>query len=230
MNTTLPEHSFLKQVKELCEKNGTVLIFDEMITGFRFSKGGAQEFFGVTPDLACFGKGLANGFPLAALVGKRSLMELLEDLFFSFTFGGETLSLAAANAVLDKLDREPVVETLLKRGDHLISSLNEVIKENDATAMFSIQGHPSWTFLTLEDAGPYSSMEIKTLLLQKLFERGILCLGTHNLSYAHQPGDIETLVATYAAVLPELQACVNDRTLHTELRCEALTPLFTPRA
>ena len=80
-----------------------MLVFDEMLTGFRFAPGGAQEYFGVTPDLASFGKALANGFPLSAIVGKREILELMPTIFFSGTFGGETLSLAAATVVLDRM-------------------------------------------------------------------------------------------------------------------------------
>lgn len=73
-----------------------MLVFDEMITGFRFAPGGAQELFGVVPDLATFGKGMANGYPLSAIAGRAEIMDWMEEVFFSFTFGGETLSLAAA--------------------------------------------------------------------------------------------------------------------------------------
>ena len=108
-----PRDGFLEAVKALAHKHGALLIFDETITGFRFANGGAQELFGVTPDLACFGKGLANGFPLSAIVGRRDIMKLFAGgIFFSFTAGGEALSLAAAKATLLKLKREPVCQRL----------------------------------------------------------------------------------------------------------------------
>src|SRR5574341_817412 len=95
MNTTEPKDGFLEKVRELSRQHGAVFIFDETITGFRYANGGAQEYFGVTPDLATFGKGLANGYPVSALAGKAEIMRLMEEIFYSFTFGGETLSLAA---------------------------------------------------------------------------------------------------------------------------------------
>src|SRR2546426_4552885 len=91
MNLVEPENGFLENLKELTHAHGALLIFDETITGFRFAKGGAQEYFGVTPDLATFGKGMANGYPLAAVAGRAEFMHLMEEVFFSFTFGGETL-------------------------------------------------------------------------------------------------------------------------------------------
>ena len=87
----------LKGLRDCCDENGILLIFDEVITGFRFANGGAQELFGVTPDLSCFGKGIANGFPISVIAGKREIMEGFKEVFFSGTFGGELLSLTAAN-------------------------------------------------------------------------------------------------------------------------------------
>ena len=103
---TEPEANFLRRLRELCSQHGTVLIFDEMITGFRLANGGAQELYSVMPDLTCLGKGMANGFPLAAVVGHPDIMAKMEDIFFSGTFGGETLSLAAANALYRKNTKE----------------------------------------------------------------------------------------------------------------------------
>ncbi|MDD2859397.1 MAG: aminotransferase class III-fold pyridoxal phosphate-dependent enzyme, partial [Candidatus Nanopelagicales bacterium] len=88
MTSSFPDAGYLEAVRELTTRHGIVLVFDEMLTGFRLAPGGAQELFGVTPDLAAFGKGLANGFPLSAIVGRRDLMMLMESIFFSGTYGG----------------------------------------------------------------------------------------------------------------------------------------------
>ena len=117
-----PAPGFLQGVRDLCTKHGAVLIFDEMVTGFRWAKGGAQEYFGVTPDLATFGKACANGFPLAFLCGKHDLMEHADVI--SGTFGGEALSLAACSAVLDIYQHEPIIETLWARGRQLQDGFN----------------------------------------------------------------------------------------------------------
>src|SRR2546422_4445450 len=84
-----PAPGFLEGVRDLTHRHGALLVFDEIVTGFRFGLGGAQEYFGVTPDLACFGKGMANGLPISAIVGRADVMKLFEEVFFSFTFGGE---------------------------------------------------------------------------------------------------------------------------------------------
>ena len=106
MNTAEPPPGYLQGLKELVHRHGALLIFDEIITGFRWSIGGAQARYGVTPDLACFGKAMGNGMPISAVVGRADIMRLMEDIFYSGTFGGETLSLAAAIATIDKIERE----------------------------------------------------------------------------------------------------------------------------
>ena len=95
------------------------MIFDEIITGFRWSLGGAQAYYGVAPDLACFGKAMGNGMPISAVVGRADIMRIMEDIFYSGTFGGEALSLAAAIATIDKIERENVTERLWQVGGDL---------------------------------------------------------------------------------------------------------------
>lgn len=229
MNIVEPQAGFLLGVKTLAHAHGALLIFDETITGFRFAVGGAQEYFGVTPDLATFGKGLANGYPVSAVAGRRDVMKLMEEIFFSFTFGGEALSLAAAKATLTKLKSEPVVATLKARGLAIIAGIRSIINDERLEDLFSVSGHPSWSFLNLRDARGASAFETKTLLMQELHQRGILSLGTHNLSYAHSEADIEALLAVYAEVLPLIGRTLDDGTLRQVLRCEPLLPLFKLR-
>ena len=117
-----PNEGFLEGIRSLCTEHGAVLIFDEMVTGFRWANGGAQEYFGVTPDLATFGKACANGFPLSFVCGKADLMQHADVV--SGTFGGEAVSLAACNAVLDIYKTEPIIETLWARGEQFQSGFN----------------------------------------------------------------------------------------------------------
>lgn len=128
-----PNPGFLEGLSKLCAGYGIVLIFDEMVTGFRWANGGAQEYFGVTPDLACFGKACANGYPLAFLCGRRELMEHADVI--SGTFGGEAISLAACEAVLGIYQSEPVVKTLWDRGKQLQDGFNDIAKNGGAYAV-----------------------------------------------------------------------------------------------
>lgn len=229
MNVAEPAPGFLEGLKERAHRHGALLIFDETITGFRFANGGAQELFGVTPDLATYGKGLANGYPLSAVAGRAEVMRLMEEIFFSFTMGGETLSLAAAKATLDKLKREPVLATIDERGAAVLRGVEKIIAENGIGDFVSLAGRPCWSFLLIKDTPDYSSYEIKTLFLQEMLARGILTFGTHNMSYAHSEADVETLLAAYREVAPILGEAVRNRALKQLLKCEPLQPLFKVR-
>jgi len=229
MNSTEPKDNFLEKVKELTHKNSAVFIFDEIITGFRYSNGGAQEYFGVIPDLATFGKGLANGYPLSAITGKAELMHLMEEVFFSFTFGGETLSLAAAFATMTKLQKGPVIKTIWEQGRKVVNGINMLIDKYELQDVLSTCGKPCWSFLVFKDTNICSQWELKTLFLQEVFARGILTIGTHNMSYAHSDKDVERLLQVYDDVFAIIKEVTEKRNLKDWLKTEPLVPLFKIR-
>ncbi len=229
MNFEYPEDDFLEKVKDLVHKNNALLIFDETITGFRYSLGGAQKLFNVIPDLATFGKGMANGYPLSAIVGSNKVMKKVEDIFFSGTFGGETLSLASANAVIDKYKKKQVTQHFLEVGSYLLEQLNKLIDGENLEDIFWTSGHPSWSFLHIKGQDNFSTFEIKTYFLQEMFKRGILILGSHNLSLAHTKKEVDILLKAYAEVLPMIKRNVNNQTLLEKIQGEVLKPLFKVR-
>jgi glutamate-1-semialdehyde 2,1-aminomutase len=229
MNVVEPQPGFIAGVKELTHKHGAVLVFDETITGFRYANGGAQELFGVTPDLATFGKGLANGYPVSAVAGRREIMKLMEEIFFSFTFGGEALSLAAARATLKKLQTQDVVGTIRRRGERLLAGVRERLARHGIGDFVTASGHPAWSFLVVKDAGQVSQWHTKTLLMQELFERGVLAYGSHNMSFAHSDADIDYLLRVYDEVFPLLRSAVLEGRMSQLLRCRPLEPLFRVR-
>ena len=229
MNIEYPKDNFLEKVKELTHNNKALLIFDETITGFRYSIGGAQKLFNVIPDMATFGKGMANGYPLSAVMGTNDIMQKVEEIFFSGTFGGETLSLAAANAVIDKYIEKSVVDHFSIIGIYLLECLNKLIDDNNLNDIFWTSGHPSWSFLHIKDQHKYNSYKIKTFLMQEMFKRGILTLGLHNLSFSHSKKDIDKLISNYAEVLPMIKIHVDNNSLIENIQGEILEPLFKVR-
>jgi glutamate-1-semialdehyde 2,1-aminomutase len=229
MNTIEPNTGFLEGVKRLALKNGAILIFDETITGFRYANGGAQEYFGVSPDLAIFGKGMANGYPVSAVTGRAEIMKLMEEVFFSFTFGGETLSLAAALTTMTKLQQEQVVKTLWEQGGKIKKGVNSLIKKHNLENVLSITGKDCWSFLIFKDTGIYSEWELRTLFLQEVFVRGVLTLGTHNMSYAHSDEDISKLLKVYDEVFGVIKDVVEKKSLDIRLQTKPLVPLFKIR-
>jgi len=229
MNFEHPEGDFLNNVKELAHKNGALLIFDETVTGFRYSLGGAQELFNVIPDLSTFGKGMANGYPISAVVGRADIMKLMEEIFFSFTFGGETLSLAASLATMTKMQNKPVIETIKKSGQKLLDGITKIIDENELNDIFHIGGQPTWTILGMKDTEKYCSWTLKTLFLQEMLKRGILTLGSHETTYAHSDEDIDKLLKSYHEVMPILKNGIRNERVIELLDCNPLTPLFKVR-
>ena len=218
MRVEPPQAGFLERVRELCTHNGAVLIFDEIVTGFRFANGGAQELFGITPDLAVFAKGMSNGFPLSALVGRKEFMQPLATVHASLTYGGETLSLAAAKATLEKYRREPVISTIKSRGKRLLAGMVPLIQRHGLAEVFVVGGDPALPFMLPRAGLGFSEPEIRTYFLQEMFARGFLVLGAHAISYAHTEKDIDRLLAAYAEVLPGLAAAIRDTTLPSLLR------------
>jgi glutamate-1-semialdehyde 2,1-aminomutase len=229
MNLHYPDPGYLQAVKDLCHQHGALLIFDEIITGFRFSTGGAQALFSVTPDLATFGKGMANGYAVSAVVGRKDIMLLMEDIFFSGTFAGETLSLAATKATLTKISNLPVIEHICALGEQLKQGLKELLTEMGDPLWLNLTGHPTWSFLQILDSPPYSSWQLKSLFSQEMSQRGILLGGSHNLNYSHQASDIKMLLSAYKEVLDILADTIKQKNFDSKFRGKVLQPLFKVR-
>ena len=229
MTNEFPENKFLEKTKKLCRKYGAVLIFDETITGFRFSKGGAQEVFQVTPDLSTFGKGIANGYPLSVVCGSREIMREMENIFFSGTFGGELLSLAAANVVLGMHQKDEISPRLNKYGEELSQDLQKVIDQSDMNGLLEIKGHPTWKFLEWKDGGEFTAPELKTFFMQEMFRSGILILSTHNVTLAHNKKIRGVIISKYERVLTLMKKAINSGNLKDKLEVVPLKPLFKVR-
>ncbi len=220
-----PRRRFLHELKRLCHERGALLIFDEMWTGFRLALGGAQEFFGVSADLACFSKAVANGMPLSVLTGRRDVMALLEhEVFFFTTFGGEALSLAAAAATLDVLEAQQVPGHLARLGVRLQEGLRALIGQHGPQGLDCV-GYPCRTLLR---SGPElgDALLIKSFVQQELLRRGVLWGGFHNLSFAHTDADLTYTLAAYGDVLAELRVALAANDLATRVRGRPVAPVF----
>jgi glutamate-1-semialdehyde aminotransferase len=187
-----PPDGYLQAAIDVAHSCGALFVLDEIVTGFRYALGGAQERYGIRPDLACFGKGMANGFPLAAVVGSADAMRAFERIFFSMTYSGETVSLAAALATLNLLRSEPVIERLWALGTELRRGLADLV----AGAEFEVEllGNPPRSALQ------FGSPELRGLWLQETHKRGVLFGGPMFPCYRHSDADVrQTLDAAAAA-------------------------------
>ena len=207
--TEAPAPGFLEGVRDLCHENGAVFILDEIRSGFRMAPGGAQEYLGVTPDLATFSKAMGNGYAISALVGRREIMGDGTRGLFSATFFTNPLEMAAALAVLDILEREPVIEHLWRLGGLLQDGLRELAARSGLP--LEVTGYPPMPFLQfrLEEA------ERNQLATQEFFAqacaRGVYLHPGHHwfVSYAHTEADVHATLEACAAALKETEAVVG---------------------
>ena len=185
--------SFVEQARTLTKKHGSLLIFDQILTGFRLGLAGAQEFFGVLPDLSTYGKAIANGFPLAVFGGRREYMSALDQVMITTTHAGETLSLAAAKATLRVMESEPVFEHIRQMGIRLMEGFDALASQSGLPAKST--GLPQAPALSFSD-DPDEDQAQRTVFFRELLRQGVFPSRMFLMSYAHKEGDVdETLAA-----------------------------------
>ncbi|WP_274425401.1 glutamate-1-semialdehyde 2,1-aminomutase [Chelativorans sp. YIM 93263] len=203
-----PPAGYLQALQRLCHENGALLILDEMITGFRWHKAGAQAVYGVVPDLSCFGKALGNGFALSALAGKREIMRLggLDQsdrprvFLLSTTHGAETHALAAGIATMEVYAREPVIEHLYRQGRKLREGITDSAQRHRVRDFFRVVGRDCCLAYATSDRDGQPSQAFRTLFLQEIIRRGILAPSLV-VSYTHGDAEIEQTIEAVDAAL-----------------------------
>lgn len=221
-----PKPGFLKEVARLTRKNGALLIYDEVVTGFRVSLGGAQEHYGVTPDLACFAKAMANGYPVSAVVGKREIMKVFDDVFFSFTFGGEALSLAAALATIKKIKSHKVIAHIWRQGKKLKDAVNESARSLGLSANIDCIGLPPHTVIRFLDAKGQDSLVMRSLFQQEMVKRGILFLTGFNICLSHSDQDVKETIEACRQALEIMAAGLKKNNLKDLLEGPPVEAVF----
>lgn len=221
-----PKEGYLEEVARLCKENGTLLIFDEMWTGFRLALGGAQAYFGIKPDLAVYSKAVANGMPIAFLTGRKDVMDHFNtDVFFFTTFGGEALSLAATMATLDELEKHDVPADLARKGQKLMDGYNALVSKFGMEAYTLCKGYPCRTTVALLPAAG-NALEVKAYFQQEMVKRGVLWQGNHNMMAAHSDQDIEYTLKAYEAVLPLVKEAIEGGDVASKLKGKPLEAVF----
>lgn len=224
---TACQNSFLHEVQKMAKHYGALLMFDEIISGFRFSLGGAQELFDVTPDLSSFAKAISNAIPLSAIVGKKEYMSLLDKTFFSFTYGGDCIGLAAANACIPKIKIKKVPDHLNKVGKILKDGINKSAKENNLEDYIQCIGFPCRSILSIQGNGIYDDLELKTYIQQELFRRGILWAAYHAISWSHKKKDIVKTLNAFDEIFNDLRKIIVTRKkISNYLEGKTVQPVF----
>ena len=223
-NIALPAPGFLESVRRMTSDNGSLLVFDEIITGFRLARGGAQEAFGVVPDLACVGKALANGMPLSALVGRGDIMQTVHRVGYGITYRGETLSLAAARACLEIFEREPVAKRLAATGAALRSLYHEARNRIGVdTTLIGPDARQSFAFAGSRRITP---LGCQTLFVQECLKRGVLTNGNVLPCLAHDEAAVARSAQVFAESLEVVARAVAAERLDGFLQVPPLPVFF----
>jgi len=221
-----PQDNFLQKVKEITHRNGAILVFDEIITGFRLSLGGAEGYFNVIPDLACFGKAMGNGFPISAIVGKKEIMKLFEEVFYSFTFGGEIVSIAAAIATIKELKNKNVVKHLWEQGRKIKDGYNVLAKEYGLEKHTQCIGFSPRSVVSFKNVKGEDDLLLKSLFQQECIKRGILFTGGHDICFSHSNKDIDYTLRVYRTVLEMLKDAIKKNEVKKLLEGKPVRPVF----
>nr|WP_040532439.1 glutamate-1-semialdehyde 2,1-aminomutase [Gordonia rhizosphera] len=231
-----PNPGFLEEVRALCDRHGALLVFDEMITGFRWSEHGAQSVYGVTPDLSCWGKAMGNGFPISALAGKREVMELgglntdRDRVFLlSTTHGPETASLAAFRAVVRAYANGDPIGRMEAAGRRLRDGVNEVVADAGLTGFVEALGRPSCLVFATRDADGQPSQAYRTLFLQEILDRGVLGQ-SFVVSAAHTDDDIDMTIEAVSGAIPTYRRAIEAGTVDGFLRGRPVAPALRRKA
>ena len=227
-----PENDFLQQVKDVCHKNGALFILDEMITGFRWDLGGAQVYYDVQPDLCTFGKAMANGFSVAALGGKREIMnvggikELGKERVFliSTTHGAEMCGLGAFIETVNFYKKHHVVKHLWEYGEQLISNMNTLAKEFGVQDYFEVSGIPCSPVFTTKDKKGEISLAYRTLFSQEMIKNHVL-MPWIALSFAHNQTELSRTLEAVKASL-KIYAQALDDGYEKYLQGAVIKPVF----
>lgn len=227
-----PEYNFLHQVKELCHKNSTLFILDEMITGFRWNLQGAQTHYKIEPDICTFGKAMANGFAVSALCGKKEFMKIggiqeegAERVFLtSTTHGAEMSSLGAFIKTVEILKRENVIDHFWKYGQALKHGMNERSKSLGIEDSFYVEGIPCSPGFVVKDKTGNISLPLRTLFAQEMVERGII-MPYIAISNSHNDHDLKFTLSAVEESLAVLKLALEGDLEHY-LKSHVIRPVF----
>jgi glutamate-1-semialdehyde aminotransferase len=222
-----PKKDYLQKIKKLCEENNALLIFDEVVSGFRYALGGAAELYKVTPDLAAYGKGMANGMPLSFVSGRKEIMSLIgKDVFVSTTFGGENLSLASAIATIRFMKKNNTIEKLWHLGEYLQKELIHLIDKYGFNPFIDINGLPPRNGIIFKTYDNIDSLVYQTMYQKFMLEEGFLTFGVNNLMHSHSLNDIKRFIAKTEMVFSRLKSIIFSGEIKELKNDDIMKPIF----
>jgi len=223
-----PMDGYLEELRSVTQEAGALLVFDEVVSGFRYALGGASELYKVRPDLAAFGKGMGNGLPISAVAGRADVMELIgtQGVFISTTFGGETLSMAGSLATLKILSQSGTYERIWNLGAKLLDGLNAGIAEHGVGEVVKVSGLAPHGGVGVDGKGSLDYLDIMSLYQQRMVEGGILTTGINNISLSHTEADIEQFISAADRAFADIRQALDRDSLDGLLHACKVNPIF----
>ncbi len=222
-----PKDDFLQKIKELAHENGAVLIFDEVVSGFRYALGGASEYYNVVPDMAAFGKGMGNGLPISAVAGKKEIMKQIEEgIFVSTTFGGEALSMAGSLAALKILEQPGVYDHIWNLGTILKEGLEKLIDKYELNDVILVSGLPPHCGVEFEDVGSLDYLDINSIYSQSMIHNGIITVGINNINLSHTETEIEAYLKAAEEGMVNIKKAIEQDSTEGILIGKKVDPVF----
>lgn len=204
-----PETSFLKKIRKISDENNSLLILDEIVTGFRFDIQGGQTYFDLKGDLVCFGKGMGNGLPISAITGTEEFMQIFDKLWVSSTNNSEALSISGTIATINEMKSKNTINHCWKIGKHLFDGWNKIVSKNNLDA--KMIGYPIRMNLQCFNSNKELSISLKSLILQELVKKGIfISLGPTFISYSHSINDIEKTLSSLEDICVKINKNVKN--------------------
>ncbi len=222
-----PANGYLQSVKDLTHKYGAILIFDEVVSGFRYALGGAQEMFGVSPDLVSFGKGMANGYAISAVAGKKELMQQIEEgVFVSTTFGGDSISMAASLATIKILEQPGYYDHITKIGTIQRDGVAALIKKYGLDDVISMTGLPAHAGPSFEGHGKLDYLDVQSVYSQTMLQNGIFVFAFYNLNGSHTEKEAEQYLNATDQAFALIRKAVDADSLEGILTGGKVNPVF----
>lgn len=222
-----PQEGYLEAVKELAHKYGAILIFDEVVSGFHYALGGAQEMYGVSPDLVAFGKGMANGYPISAVAGKKELLEQIEQgVFVSTTFGGDSIAMAASLATINILEQPGFYDHITKIGALIRDGIQERINKYDLNDVLAVSGLPAHCGVAFEGHGSLDYLDIQSVYSQTMLQNGIIQFAIYFLNLHHTEKEAEVYLDATDKAFSFIRKAVDQDSLDGILIGGKVNPVF----
>ncbi|NLL66988.1 MAG: aminotransferase class III-fold pyridoxal phosphate-dependent enzyme [Clostridiaceae bacterium] len=222
-----PDEGYLAKVKELAHKHGSVLIFDEVVSGFRYALGGASELYNVVPDMASFGKGMGNGYAISAVAGKKEILKLIEEgVFISTTFGGDAIPMAASLATIKILEQPGYYEHIWKMGTMMKDGIISLIAKHNLEDVVSFSGLAPHCGVSFEGQGSLNYLDVNSIYSQAMIDHGILVLAICNLNKYHKEKEIQAYLDATDAAFSLINKAIQKNTLEGILIGGKVDPVF----